>query len=351
VVGVHACVRRVGPYDFVCARSVACLLHCNGFIIMGFRSAVQYGIKMAAIRKTNGGTADLRALKYLIAVAEHGNFTRAAESLHVSQPALSQQILQMEDRLDAILLDRSGRTIKVTDAGQAYIAHARRALVELESGRRAIHDVRDLSRGKVRLAMTPTFTPYLIGPLVAAFRTRCPAITVNVLERSMDTIAAAIEADEIDLGIAFELARSADIESVPLFTEQLSVVVANNHPWAGCTTLDVQSLVNGELALLTRDFITRHHIDNYLQACQVAPKVAVEVNTIGALVEIVRHSNLVTLLPEAIAGQVAGLRNLPLAPPPPPRTVMLLQRKDAYQSAATRALREVILREAVQWIV
>jgi LysR family cyn operon transcriptional activator len=102
--------------------------------------------------------------------------------------------------------------------------------------------------------------------------------------------------------------------------------------------------------LLTRDFITRNHIDHYLQARQVAPKVAVEVNTIGALVEIVRHSNLVTILPEAVAGQVAGLCNLPLAPPPPPRTVMLLQRKDAYQSAATQALREVILREAVQWI-
>ncbi|QJD99066.1 transcriptional regulator CynR [Massilia forsythiae] len=293
---------------------------------------------------------ELRALKYLIAVAEHGNFTRAAEALHVSQPALSQQILQMEDRLRTVLLDRSGRTIKVTDAGQAYIAHARRALFELESGRRAIHDVRDLSRGAVRLAMTPTFTAYLIGPLVAAFHARFPAITVNVLEMSMDTIAAAIEADEVDLGIAFELGRCADIDSLPLFTEKLSVVVADNHPWAGRAALDVGSLADGELALLTKDFVTRTHVDNYLQAFEVAPKVAVEVNTISALVEIVRHSKLLTILPEAIAGQAAGLCNLPLAPPPPPRTVMLLRRKGAYQSAATRALADVIEREAVHWI-
>lgn len=293
---------------------------------------------------------ELRALKYLIAVAEHGNFTRAAEALHVSQPALSQQILQMEDRLRTVLLDRSGRTIKVTDAGQAYIAHARRALFELESGRRAIHDVRDLSRGAVRLAMTPTFTAYLIGPLVAAFHAQFPAITVNVLEMSMDTIAAAIEADEVDLGIAFELGRCADIDSLPLFTEKLSVVVAGNHPWARRAALDVGSLAEGELALLTKDFVTRTHVDNYLQAFEVAPKVAVEVNTISALVEIVGHSKLLTILPEAIAGQAAGLRNLPLAPPPPPRTVMLLRRKGAYQSAATRALADVIEREAVRWI-
>lgn len=294
---------------------------------------------------------ELRALKYLIAVAEHGNFTRAAEALHVSQPALSQQILQMEDRLDAVLLDRSGRTVKVTEAGQAYIAHARRALFELESGRRAIHDVGDLSRGAVRLAMTPTFTAYLIGPLVAAFRARFPAIKVNVLEMSMDTIAAAIEADEVDLGIAFELARCADIESLPLFAESLRVVVADHHPWAGRDALDVRSLAEGELALLSKNFVTRVHIDNYLQASQVAPKVAVEVNTISALVEIVRHSNLLTILPEAIAGQAPGLRNLPLASPPPPRTVMLLRRKGAYQSAATRALEDIVRCEAVRWML
>jgi LysR family cyn operon transcriptional activator len=294
---------------------------------------------------------ELRALKYLIAVAEHGNFTRAAEALHVSQPALSQQILQMEDRLDAVLLDRSGRTVKVTEAGQAYIAHARRALFELESARRAIHDVGDLSRGAVRLAMTPTFTAYLIGPLVAAFHARFPAIKVNVLEMSMDTIAAAIEADEVDLGIAFELARCADIESLPLFTESLRVVVAEHHPWAGRDTLDVRSLAEGELALLSKNFVTRVHIDNYLQASQVAPKVAVEVNTISALVEIVRHSNLLTILPEAIAGQAPGLRNLALASPPPPRTVMLLRRKGAYQSAATRALEDIVRREAVRWML
>ena len=292
---------------------------------------------------------ELRALKYLIAVAEHGNFTRAAAALHVSQPALSQQILQMEDRLDAVLLDRSGRTVKVTDAGEAYIAHARRALSELQSGRRAIHDVRDLSRGGVRLAMTPTFTAYLIGPLVAAFHAQFPAVSVNVKEMSMDTIAAAIEADEVDLGIAFAPARSADIDSVPLFTENLNVVVAQDHPWVGQEPLDPAALADGELALLSKNFVTRVHIDDYLQACQVAPKVAVEVNTISALVEIVRHSRLLTILPEAIAGQAAGLRNLPLASPPPPRTVMLLRRKGAYQGAATRALEDMVMREAARW--
>ena len=117
----------------------------------------------------------LRHIRYFLAVAEHRNFTRAAEALHVSQPTLSQQIRQLEDTLRVQLLDRSGRTIQLTDAGTAYVRYAQRALQDLEAGKRAIHDVQELSRGSLRLAMTPTFTAYLIGPFwrstTAAIRT------------------------------------------------------------------------------------------------------------------------------------------------------------------------------------
>ena len=98
----------------------------------------------------------LRHLRYLLAVAEHRNFTRAAEALHVSQPTLSQQVRQLEEQLRVQLLDRSGRSVRPTDAGELYLLHARRALRELEAAQRAIHEVRDLSRGRLRLGMTPT---------------------------------------------------------------------------------------------------------------------------------------------------------------------------------------------------
>lgn len=291
----------------------------------------------------------LRQLRYLIAVAEHGNFTRAAEALHVSQPALSQQIMQLEDGLGATLLDRSGRTVTVTDAGQAYIAHARRALCELESAKRAIHDVRDLSRGQLRLAMTPTFTAYLVGPLVAAFHSRYPGIQVTIRELSLDTIAAAVAADEVDLGVAFRLARAAEIECLPLFVERLSIVVACSHASAGKHQIGLREVAQMELALLSTDFATRTHIDHYLQKHQLAPKVAIEANTIGALLEIVRHSELATILPEAICAQASDLCNLQLQPAPPPRSVMLLRRKDGYPSAAGRAFVELATQSAAQW--
>lgn len=304
---------------------------------------------MLSISKSNGRDMQLRQLRYLIAVAEHGNFTRAAEALHVSQPALSQQIMQIEHRLGATLLDRSGRTVTVTDAGQAYIAHARRALRELESAKRAIHDVRDLSRGQVRLAMTPTFTAYLVGPLVTAFHTRYPGIQVTIREMSLDTIAAAVAADEVDLGIAFRLNRAADIEYLPMFVERLSIVVASSHAWAKRRHIDMHALAEMELALLSTDFATRTHIDQHLQKHQLVPKVAIEADTISALLEIVRRSELATILPDAIGAQAHDLRNLALQPAPPPRTVVLLRRKESYLSAAGHAFVEMVTQSEAQW--
>lgn len=105
-----------------------------------------------------------RHLNYFIAVAEHGGFTRAAAILHVSQPALSQQIRQLEETLGVRLFDRSGRNTCLTDAGKVWLIYARRALRELAEGQRALHDVDDLQRGTLRVAMMPTFTHYFIGP-------------------------------------------------------------------------------------------------------------------------------------------------------------------------------------------
>lgn len=280
----------------------------------------------------------LRHIRYLIAVAEHGNFTRAAGALHVSQPTLSLQIRQLEEQLGAQLLDRSGRVVRVTDAGAAYVEHARRALRELEAGARAIDDEHGMARGSLRLATTPTFTAYLTGPLVAAYHARYPGITLHLREMPLDVIEAALAGDEVDLGIAFTRIRSAELECQPLFIEQLSVVVGQEHPCAKRRKpLTPADLARQPLALLSADFATRGHVDAYFQRHGIVPDVAIEANTISALVEIIRRGNLATILPTAISAANPQLRNLKLEPPVPPRTVALLRRKDGYLSAAAEA--------------
>jgi LysR family cyn operon transcriptional activator len=286
----------------------------------------------------------LRHLRYLLAVADHGGFTRAAEALHVSQPTLSQQIRQLEDTLGVNLFDRTSRTVKPTDAGEAYIECARRVLVELAAGKRALHDVKDLSRGSLRLAMTPTFMAYLVGPLVRDYVARFPNIHLQIFELSMDDIEARLANDSLDIAIAFSQVRSADIESIPAFTETLGVMVGRDHPlYESNSGLSAEDLAQLEFALLAQDFVTRTRIDEYFAQAQITPKVVIEVNSVNTLLEVIRHTAIATILPEAIATQDRALRKIPLLGEAPKRGAALLRRKNNYHSAASLAFMDLVL--------
>lgn len=282
---------------------------------------------------------ELRHLRYLIAVAEHGSFTRAAEELRISQPTLSQQIRQLERAVGARLLDRSGRRVRLTDAGGAYVHYARRALRDLAAADRAVRDVADLSRGSLRLAMTPTFTAYLLGPLVQELHGRHPRLTLDVREMAQDRIEAGLAADELDLGIAFEGPHLPGITATGLFTETLSLVVTAHAPGKSPPPpLPVGALAEQRLALLSEDFATRVHIDGYFARHGISPPIAVQANSIQALTEIVRRTPaLATVLPDAITDDHPHLAPVALDPPLPARRVVLLRRDNAYQSAAARA--------------
>lgn len=286
-----------------------------------------------------GGMAlELRHLRYLLAVAEHASFTRAAEALHISQPTLSQQVRQLEKALKVQLLDRTGRAVRLTDAGEAYVAYARRALQDLAAGERAVLDVGDLSRGTLRVAMTPTFTTYLVGPLVADFHARHPGISIDVTEMTQDRIEAELLADRLDVGIAFAGEHgAAGVVAVPLFEEALALMVGAGHPWAQRSdAVRVQELAGQQLALLSEDFATRRHVDAYLGLCGVRPGIAVAANSLSVLAEVVGRGTLATVLPEPIAAGQDRLRRVPVEPAPPVRTAALLRREAGYRSAAAR---------------
>lgn len=285
----------------------------------------------------------LRHIRYFLAVAEQGNFTRAAEVLHVSQPTLSQQIKQLEESLQATLFDRSGRKVQLTDAGEAWMRYARMALQDLDAGKRAIQDVATLERGNLRLAMTPTFTAYLIGPLVDRFFRLYPGITLNIQEMTQDRIEALLCDDSLDLGIAFDPVQSVDIEASMLFTERLQLMVGEGHHLTNRRdTLNTLELQQVPMVLLNRDFATRLYVDEYCQHQGINPYVAMEANAIGAIVEIVRRGQLATILPQAIARDNPLLLPIPLAIPMPARNALLLQRKEGYRSAAARAFIEML---------
>lgn len=282
-----------------------------------------------------------RHIQYFLAVAEHLSFTKAAAALHVSQPALSQQVRHLEESLGAQLFDRSGRTTRLTDAGDVYLLYARRAHQELQEAKRAIHDVSDLSRGSLRVAVTPTFTSYLVGPLIEAFHLRYPKITVNLKEISQERIEELLLAGELDVGIAFDEIHSSDIEAIPLLNETLALVMNRRHRLAEERSITSHGLSAESLVLLSTEFATREQIDRYCRKYEINPKVQMEANALGAVIEIVRRTNLSTLLPARIALAHDDLVAITLEPERLERRAVLMRRKDAFLSAAVRVFLEL----------
>jgi LysR family transcriptional regulator, cyn operon transcriptional activator len=280
----------------------------------------------------------LRPIRYLKAVVDHGSFTRAASALHVSQPALSQQIREFEERMGVQLLDRTGRKVRPTDAGEAFLLHVRRALEELEVGGRAIRDVQDLSSGSLRLGFAPSFAVWLLAPLIRRYRDRFPGIVLTVTEMAQEEMERAVSTDTLDVGLAFSDVLAEDVEWLPLYTERLSLIVGQEHPAAtGDREMGAAELAAESLALLGPTFATRLAVDRYLRRHGVKPHVAVEANSIAAIVEIVRATRLATILPETVSQEQAGLSAVRLTPAIGSRRVALLQRRGGYRSAASRA--------------
>lgn len=283
-----------------------------------------------------------RDVQYFLAVAEQLSFTRAAAVLHISQPALSQQVKQLEEGLGVQLFDRSGRTTRLTDAGEVYLRYVRRASLELREAMRAIHDISDLGRGSVRLAITPTFTSYFVGPVLEAFHGRHPGITVSVHETSQERAEELLLADEVDVGLAFAEVRSPGIDHTALLVEALALVVRRGHPLAKKASIGLQELNNEALVLLSAEFATRGQIDRYCPRNGINPSIQVEANAISAVIETVRRTGLSTLLPANIALAYDDLAAIEIDTARLERTAVLLQRKGAYQSAASRAFAQVV---------
>lgn len=288
-----------------------------------------------------------RSLRYLLAVADARSFTRAAEVLCVSQPALSQQIKQLEDSLSVQLIDRSGRTVRLTDSGEVYVRYARRAMLELSSGKRALRQLQDLSRGSLELGLTP-ITGYLVTPLLESFSSRYPQLELRVHEMFQSEIEVAVAEDRLDMGIAFtdtllsSEVRSSDIETHTLFMEMLNLAVGEAHPFASeSSPVDGHALERAPLVLLDRRFALRRHIDMYCLEHGITPFVAMEASSLSVIVELVRLGRLGTILPRAIACAQSGLSPVMLVPELPHHAITLICRQGSYKSVACRAFGEL----------
>src|SRR5579872_4786692 len=174
----------------------------------------------------------VQQLRYFVAVADEQQFTRAAELLNVAQPSLSVQINRLEQALGVSLFHRSVRPVSLTDAGQELLPLARRALASVNDVMRGVAEVEALRRGQVTVGATPSLGANLLARVLASFHERYPEIALTVVERNSEDLAGLLEAGALDVALAIVPLARAALEVTVLATEQLVVMVPNDHPLA-----------------------------------------------------------------------------------------------------------------------
>ena len=287
---------------------------------------------------------EFRHLRYFLAVADALHFTKAAEGLPVSQPALSAQIKQLEQEVGVPLFDRVGRSVQLTRAGSIFREHARRALREMELAQVAIAEEEGLQRGALAGGVVQTVNAYLVPDIVGRFSTLHPQVSLKLDELSGPEIEAGVKSGLLELGIGFVPAGSDRIESQPLFEEDFVLIASPRHHFATRRHLRLASLADEPLVLLPDIFCARRLLNASFEQVGIVPKVAVEMNSIEGILATVKTSKLATVLPRLSLGLEGndGLRGIPLKHPTPRRSLGLLWKKGGYRSGAAQALADQV---------
>lgn len=299
---------------------------------------------------------DIRQLRYFLEIAEQGSLTKAAERLHVAQPALSLHVKNMEEQLGTELLIRGRAGVRPTEAGDLLVERARRILDDLA---RTEDDIRNLDgdpAGIVRLGFPGTISAMVSLPLILAARQSYPRITLNITEAMSGFIGEWLSEGKIDLAVLYSRSRDPQILSDLLLEEELVVV------WPGGSsppeTLDLAELADEPMVLPSGAHGLRVLIDQTCQGLGFAPSIAMEIDSFNNIKRLVAAGFGPSILPlYAVAEEVASgvLRVSHIASPGLWRGAYLMSRGGRpvprAQAAVRDLLKEVIigLRDKGAW--
>lgn len=284
---------------------------------------------------------ELRQLAYLVAVADEGSFTRAAAKAHVAQPGVSAQIRLLERELGQVLLDRSGRTMRLTQAGAAVLPHARAALAAVAAVRDTAGALAGLTRGQVTLGILgPVASPALDLPgLLAGFHHNHPGIEITLTEAGSQALTTALQAGRLDLAlVALGPPLPPDLAIEVVVDEPLVIAVSHTDPLARRTTLTMDAIRDRPLISLPPGTGLRTTLDNACQAVGFQPRIAFEVSDPAIAARLAARGLGVALLPESVTrAHRAELSTLALTHPKLRGHIALAWRRHQPASPAARA--------------
>ncbi len=242
---------------------------------------------------------NLRHLEAFAAIATAGNFTRAAQVLHISQPALTVQIRQLEECMRVRLLDRNTRTVKLTRIGQELSPVVHRLLREIESVVNHAHEMAAGIRGTVSVAALPSVCSMILPKIIAEFRRQHPGISVTPKDAVAQKVMAMVKQGEVDFGIGSFGDADPEVQVQPLFLDRMRLVFPMHSPLEGKRVVRLKDVAGFPLILMERGSSVRILVDRAFESIGHFPSPAYEATYMSSAVGMVKAGLGVTFLPSS----------------------------------------------------
>lgn len=291
---------------------------------------------------------DVKRMRVLREVIATGSFSAAADSLHLSQSAVSQQVAALEKEVGMQLLERTSAGPKLTKAGETLMDHADAVLSRLAEAERELSAIAGLEGGRVRVISFPSASATLLTRAVSLFRNRFPAIELELGEGEPEDSVPAIRAGDYDVALSFDFSAhpvepGRDLERALLLEERMWVALPPGHPLAGGDAVRLEDLAEDDW-MCGRSGSCREHVIRLCREAGYEPRVTFDSDDYQVLKGLVAAGLGVTLLPElALAERPTGLELRPIAGRAATRRVWAVTREASTRSPATQAMVGVLV--------
>lgn len=290
-------------------------------------------------------------LEYLLAVANCGSFSLAAEHCFVTQPSLSMQVKSLEEELGVVLLDRSKKPVIPTEAGEAVLAQAREALKEYNAIREVVSELKGETAGKMRLGVIPTIAPYLLHRFIPDFVQMYPKVELEIREMVTSDIVDALRRDRIDAAIVAAGTCGEGIVEQELFSDRFYLYVSPNNPLYERTNVRIEDIDLKDLVLLSPGNCMRDQIIELCQARRgMTHHYSFESGTLDTLMRIVDCTSCVTVIPEMALDYIPAERRRQvktLAKGATSRKIAVAIRRTYVKTSIVKALTDTIIKAVV----
>jgi LysR family hydrogen peroxide-inducible transcriptional activator len=287
---------------------------------------------------------EMHQLRYVVAVARAGNFSRAAEQCHVAQPSLSQQVQKLENELGERLFDRMKREARLTSHGEAFLRRAVRILEEVDAAKREATEARDLLRGTLTIGVLPTIAPYLLPGVMAEFVEEFPGVEVVVQEDTTARLLNLALGYEIDLALASLPIADGRLEVRELFAEELLLALPPGHPLTRKRSLGVADLDGERLIVMKEGHCLGDQVLGFCDRGDIKPKISFRSAQLETIQAMVASGLGISLLPSMAAqGARRGMLEYRfLRPPRPQRRVVAVWPKQRPPGRAANEFLETV---------